>query len=582
MEQNTNEKVELMILTFTKKDWIFCIALTLLYACIALTNVGSNKTPENGYTLKEGGAPAVIGFEQEEDIAQIWVYSGISEGNLKVTSEDGQELDYEQKFGKMYRYANIGGDFHTKQLTFSSESGDLEILEIVFWNAQGEQIRGYLAAGDPEASNLLDESDHVPKRPTFTDGMYFDELYHARTGYEYIHGMEPYETVHPPLGKVLISFGIRMFGMNPFGWRIMGVMFGIFMVPVMYVFGKRLFRKSEYALLASFLFTFDFMHYTQSRIATLDVFAVFFILLMYYFMYEYYTMDFYRDGLKKTLRPLALSGVFFAIGVAVKWIGIYAGAGLAVIFFTSLIQRYLRYRRLKTAGDESAPEMGRIFKKNAWILIGWCVLFFIALPIGVYLLAYIPYFNIGYDLKGIWDCQVTMYSYHSTLEATHPYQSLAIEWPYILRPVWYFMGAFEPEGSVATISVMGNPAVWWICSTGTIVLIAALCLRKIKGNPAIFVSLVGIASNFVPWLLIRRCIFIYHFFATVPFILLATVCLLFELEKKYPKLAWVKWAWMGLALALFILFFPVISGVECSTAYSDALEWLPGWTFRGV
>ena len=69
---------------------------------------------------------------------------------------------------------------------------------------------------------------------------------------------------------------------------------------------------------------------------------------------------------------------------------------------------------------------------------------------------------------------------------------------------------------------------------------------------------------------------------TVPFILLATVCLLFELEKKYPKLAWVKWAWMGLALALFILFFPVISGVECSTAYSDALEWLPGWTFRGV
>lgn len=106
-------------MTFTKKDWIFCIALTFLYACIALTNVGSNKTPENGYTLKEGGAPAVIGFEQEEDIAQIWVYSGISEGNLKVISEDGQELDYEQKFGKMYRYANIGGDFHTKQLTFS-------------------------------------------------------------------------------------------------------------------------------------------------------------------------------------------------------------------------------------------------------------------------------------------------------------------------------------------------------------------------------------------------------------------------------------------------------------------------------
>lgn len=567
---------------FTKKDWLYCLALTVLYACIALVGVGSNKTPENGYILQENGTPAVIGFGEVEMIDQIWVYGGISEGSMMVTAADGNSLTYEQDFGKMYRYVNIGGGFQTDELTFQSVRGNLEFEEFVFFDDQGNQLTPYLKTGESDAANLLDESEHVPKRPTYTDGMYFDELYHARTGYEYIHKIEPYETVHPPLGKVLISLGIMLFGMNPFGWRIMGVLFGILMVPVMYALGKRFFKKSEYALLAAFLFTFDFMHYTQSHIATLDVFAVFFILLMFYFMYRYFTMNVYQDGLKKTFVPLALSGLFFGIGAATKWIGIYAGAGLAVIFFTSIGQRYLEYRRAKRSGDEAAFERVRNFWKNTGLTVIWCVLFFVIIPIIIYILAYIPYFRIGYDLKGIWQCQVTMFSYHSGLEATHPYQSLAVEWPYIARPVWYFMGAFEPEGKVATISVMGNPAVWWICSLGTLALIAGLCIKKVKGNPAIFVSIVGVVCNFMPWLFIQRCIFIYHFFATVPFIILSSVCLLAEIEKKHPKIAWVKWAWMAVTLLLFVIFFPVISGRECSIPYADALEWLPGWDFRGI
>ena len=55
--------------------------------------------------------------------------------------------------------------------------------------------------------------------PAF-DGDVFDEIYHARTAYEHILGMKPYENSHPPLGKLFISLGILAFGMNPFGWRI--------------------------------------------------------------------------------------------------------------------------------------------------------------------------------------------------------------------------------------------------------------------------------------------------------------------------------------------------------------------------
>jgi dolichyl-phosphate-mannose--protein O-mannosyl transferase len=83
------------------------------------------------------------------------------------------------------------------------------------------------------------------------------------------------------------------------------------MLPILYAFGKRIFKDSNYALVLTTLFAFDFMHFTQTRIATIDVYSVFFILLMYYYMYQYITMNFFVDGFRKTLKPLALSGLFF-------------------------------------------------------------------------------------------------------------------------------------------------------------------------------------------------------------------------------------------------------------------------------
>ena len=70
--------------------------------------------------------------------------------------------------------------------------------------------------------------------------MYFDEIYHARTAYEFLHGLPTYENTHPPLGKILISVGIAIFGMNPFGWRIMGTLFGIAMLPFLYLLWKKM------------------------------------------------------------------------------------------------------------------------------------------------------------------------------------------------------------------------------------------------------------------------------------------------------------------------------------------------------
>ena len=172
----------------------------------------------------------------------------------------------------------------------------------------------------------------------------------------------------------------------------------------MYAFAKRLFKNSDYSLVAAGLFAFDFMHYTQTRIATIDVYGVFFIILMYYYMYQYFTMNFFVDGLKKTLKPLGIAGLFFGLGAASKWIDIYAGVGLAVILFASLIKRYIEYRSFKNSKDEAEREAVKPFWQYTIKTLLWCCVFYILVPVVIYLASYIPYVlcEEHYDLNGIW------------------------------------------------------------------------------------------------------------------------------------------------------------------------------------
>ena len=114
-----------------------------------------------------------------------------------------------------------------------SASSKTELMEAAFQKQDGE------LAKVKTASALFDEQTLVPDSYSFKNSTYFDEIYHARTAYEFIKGREVYEWTHPPLGKSIIALGIRIFGMNPFGWRFMGTLFGVLMLPLMYIFAKK-------------------------------------------------------------------------------------------------------------------------------------------------------------------------------------------------------------------------------------------------------------------------------------------------------------------------------------------------------
>ncbi|MBF0566444.1 MAG: glycosyltransferase family 39 protein, partial [Nitrospirae bacterium] len=563
---------------FTKKDYVIVSVLTAVNAAILIYNLGSFKAPQTYWEPATEGEAVSFDFGKSENVGRICLFGGIGTGSYRFAySADKSTWTAVPAInhGGVFNWQCQKTDFWARYVRLTASDPKTAIHEVGFVASNGTKpikiasVEGVFVNPEDRGKieNLIDEQGTIPAIPSYSNGTYFDEIYHARTAYEHLHKIFPfYENTHPPLGKYFIELGIAVFGMNPFGWRIAGVLFGIALIPLMYAFGKRFFGSTRYAFIATFLMSFDFMRFVQSRIATIDIYAVFFIVAMYYFMYEYYQRSFYEVKFRETMKPLALSGLFFGIGVSTKWICVYAGAGLAVIFFATLYFRFVEYlkagrsetkpknepkpnihekwgkkkiqesdKKLKMEEMESIEKTGKakkrekasktpsgtaMFPELALKTLYGAVVFFVVVPAIVYCLSYLPlWLEEGGRpfMDYVVASQEHMYNYHKNLVATHPFSSNWYEWPVIAKPLWAFGGqGFLPDGEISSIVTMGNPAVWWL---GLAAFFASIVFGVKSKDRGIFFIVAGAMAQYLPWVGVPRLTFIYHYFATVPFLI---------------------------------------------------------------
>ncbi|MBQ6928965.1 MAG: glycosyltransferase family 39 protein [Oscillospiraceae bacterium] len=567
------------------KPHILVGIVTVLYTFVALWNLGSTRAPQTYFIATDSDYMFTVEFDSPVNLGSIYTYSGLGDqfaqpegqkllGEFEIaTSADGANFDVQCDIGDMSVYTwkeTLLPADAVKAVRVRAKYVGNVLHEIAFFDTTGNLLQGRLvpaadSANPYGAALAYDEQDAVPKDTSYFGSMYFDEIYHGRTAYEQLEGYQIYETTHPPLGKILISIGVALFGMTPFGWRIVGAVCGAFMIPVIYLLIVALCRNKWAGFAGAALLALDFMHLTQTRIATVDTYVVLFVLLTFLFMAHWHNTPW---GDRKGWLCLALSGAFMGCAVASKWNGAYPMVALAVLFFISFAGKYLGSG--KTAAD----------KKLAARTIALCFVFFVAVPAAIYTASFIPVIKAdGFAdyIRQFANYQKHMYDYHANLVAEHFFSSMWYTWPVCLKPIWY---AISDVGTAASsISAFGNPAIWALTPFA-----ALYCIFKgVKSRQTsyLFAGL-GWLSSYLPWVMVTRLCFIYHYFPCAVFGIVAIALAIRDICRARPQLKKAVGVYLAVCLVLFVMFLPVTTGMPVAKEYLDFLEFLPQWHFVNI
>ncbi|MDR0493338.1 MAG: glycosyltransferase family 39 protein [Nitrososphaerota archaeon] len=612
-------------LKITKKDVLTIVLLSTLFFGIAAWNLGEIQAPLTGWECTTQASFYVdVGSVQYIQTAYFWVKSG----NASVTIYSGMPGGNWSELGSV-ALAPRGTDYsiqtsftvnaETQFLRFDVEAATydsrpnfadwgitnpsdkdpspyIKLTEIGLSDPSNTQIViasiGGLNNTDTTLGALVDEQAVLQIPPTYMSKMYFDEVYFARSAEELANHQIPLERTHPPLGKLIQAVGVLAFGETPFGWRIVGVVFGMLMVPLMYLLGKKLFGTWIGGFSAAFLFSFDFMHFTMARIGTVDTYVVFFSLLTQLFFLVYFARVL-KDGWKTSVLPLFLAVVFAALAFSTKWFSLFGVLGMLALLVV------LRLREVKDLKGTLTKKYVAFFDRPFLLLIG-----FVGVFVAIYFATYIPELLMGNSPKTIFDLQNAMFSFHGgtvTDTSSAPWWS----WPFMFRfdgstvPRWFDI-TYLPNNIVSTITVFGNPAVWWVGFVAMIgLLVEAFHLEGVLSNlksrlsksslprvsirgsgwdvAAIFIGVVFLFS-WLPYVLIGRATYIYHFYLSVPLLCLAITYFINRYwHKSMGKVAAI--TIFAAVVVLFIVFYPVISGAPASTEYIHQLKWFKSWFF---
>ena len=337
-----------------------------------------------------------------------------------------------------------------------------------------------------------------------------------------------------------------------------------------HIFSKKLFGGRLVPTLTALVLSSDFMHLVQTRIATIDSFSVLFILGMYLFLFLFCEAD--SEGGAHRLLYLGLSGLFFALGAATKWICLYAGAGLGLLWGIHWLRRFALER-----GEAFHP-----FVKNSL----FCLLFFVAIPGAVYYASYY-FYGIGEGLGGgvrmlfrrdylhlVLDNQRYMFTYHVGVTASHPYSSRWYQWMLDIRPILYYLDYGE-NGTRASFGAFLNPMV---CIGGLFCLFVLGYEALFRRERRAAFLLLAYLAQLVPWMFVGRITFAYHYFPSSAFLVLA-LGYAFSLMDRSGRRGFAVYM-TGLCVLTFLFFYPQLIGVYLDAGVAEKLyQWLPTWPF---
>lgn len=396
----------------------------------------------------------------------------------------------------------------------------------------------------------------------------FDEVYHAYTAGQYAAGNHdaylwsthaPREGVaymwnHPPAGILFMTAGIKIWGDTPFGWRIASAIFGATGIVLAYLLALAITCRKPVAVVAALLLLVDGLYVVQSRTGMLDIYGCVFMLGAFYALHGYLTSP--PERVRGYLLRL---GLFLGLAIATKWNAAYPSFFIGLVVLGRGARVYLK------AG-------GNLRDRGVRAHLLFVPLGMVLLPALVYLAAYGPFFWTGHDIGQFIELQHQIFHYHTHLQATHAYQSRWWQWPLTLRPVWYYSN--RTGETVANIYASGNTVLYCMFVPAVVWLASRWSRRR---DPAAIVLVIGFFGQWLPWALVPRIAFAYHFLPAVPFGCLAVSVALVEVFDSGRVGRALAVAYAALAIGFFAYFYPIYTAVPITPQALESRMWLSSW-----
>lgn len=372
----------------------------------------------------------------------------------------------------------------------------------------------------------------------------FDEVYFPIFANDFLHGKQAFD-VHPPLGKFFIAIGIYIFGDNSFGWRIMPALFGVGNIALFYFLAKKYFHKEKEALIfgiiALFLIAIEPIYIAYSRVGLMDGILFFFIFLSFF-------MALRVKNRKDVLWLCVVIGLAFSI----KWVALAVLVPIA----------YIMWQKKRLAQFFSLLSFGVL----VYLIVVW-----VGFLIG----------GQSSSMNKIVEWNIQAWNYHHLLKDKHPWGSPWWSWPLMLRPILMWFDEPNKDGIFRVITGIGNPVLWYGATLSVLISSLYLIWAFIKNwrdalHHPLVPLLLGYFSFLLPWALVDRVVFIYHYLPCYGFALLIVTYWLGLLWHK-SRVAMLNLLLILLLVSIFFL--PMVTAIGMNQPMINLHIWVNSWLY---
>lgn len=420
--------------------------------------------------------------------------------------------------------------------------------------------------------------------------------------------------IHPWLGKLTLALfawlgGYRADGFNfeireeypNYNYLVLrypSALFGSLCVPLMYLICREFGMRVSSSVLGASLPLFDHLLLIQSRLILIDAQLLFYLHLTLLCALRLWKLAEEPNQTTRYYSYLIATAVSAALAMSVKWtaaatpflVAVVCAMGIwflrrptplvdcilaAVIAVTVYLVPWWVHLRLSTTSTQMTVHLGDRFRSTLHGNDSF------------------PY-NATIDMsfvEKVYELHWRQFRANRKIKTRHLWESRWYEWPLNMRGIYYYVDKAdswtETHPSIRVVYLLQNPAmaIWVFASVTAFAILTPLVHRYrtmiSEDHPILHTFnrgsflLAGYLLNLLPYILVERCYFLYHYLPALTYGQLLTVFLVDSLPK-VPRLTLTVLITFSV-VASFIFWAPWTYCLPIDFEGVKRRQWMPGW-----